>query len=179
MKNDKQRFKLNVNKTVVLELNYHCNLQCIHCYIPGEEKKPKKYMSYQEAKMILDQIKAQGFRRIVFTGGEPMMNPDFEKIYSYAWKQGFVINLYTNATLTAGSKKELLLVKKPALIKVSLFGGDADSYKSVTGHDLFSLVYSNILLLKENGYTLLMDDFGSGYSSLNTLKDTRFDIITD
>jgi len=32
-------------------------------------------------------------------------------------------------------------------------------------------------LLKKNGYTLLMDDFGSGYSSLNTLKDTQFDII--
>ena len=34
-----------------------------------------------------------------------------------------------------------------------------------------------ITLLKENGYTLLMDDFGSGYSSLNTLKDTQFDVI--
>lgn len=32
-------------------------------------------------------------------------------------------------------------------------------------------------LLKQNGFTLLMDDFGSGYSSLNTLKDTRFDVI--
>lgn len=31
--------------------------------------------------------------------------------------------------------------------------------------------------LKEKGYTLLMDDFGSGYSSLNTLKDTQFDVI--
>lgn len=34
-----------------------------------------------------------------------------------------------------------------------------------------------ITLLKEHGYTLLMDDFGSGYSSLNTLKDTQFDVI--
>lgn len=34
-----------------------------------------------------------------------------------------------------------------------------------------------IQLLKEQGYTLLMDDFGSGYSSLNTLKDTQFDVI--
>lgn len=34
-----------------------------------------------------------------------------------------------------------------------------------------------ITLLKENGFTLLMDDFGCGYSSLNTLKDTQFDVI--
>lgn len=34
-----------------------------------------------------------------------------------------------------------------------------------------------IELLKDSGYTLLMDDFGSGYSSLNMLKDTQFDVI--
>ncbi|GFI04068.1 phytochrome-like protein cph2 [Lachnospiraceae bacterium] len=33
------------------------------------------------------------------------------------------------------------------------------------------------LQLKEVGYTLLMDDFGSGYSSLNILLETPFDMI--
>ncbi|MDE6531656.1 MAG: GGDEF domain-containing phosphodiesterase [Lachnospiraceae bacterium] len=37
--------------------------------------------------------------------------------------------------------------------------------------------HDNIMRLKEEGFTLLMDDFGSGYSSLNVLKDTQFDII--
>lgn len=31
--------------------------------------------------------------------------------------------------------------------------------------------------IKERGFILLMDDFGSGYSSLNTLQDTRFDVL--
>jgi len=31
--------------------------------------------------------------------------------------------------------------------------------------------------LKDRGYMLLMDDFGSGYSSLNMLKSTPFDVI--
>ncbi len=31
--------------------------------------------------------------------------------------------------------------------------------------------------LRENGYPVLMDDFGSGYSSLNTLKDIPIDIL--
>lgn len=30
---------------------------------------------------------------------------------------------------------------------------------------------------KKRGFTLLMDDFGSGYSSLNTLKSTPFDVL--
>ncbi len=33
------------------------------------------------------------------------------------------------------------------------------------------------LELKEEGFTLLMDDFGSGYSSLNILLETPFDVI--
>lgn len=38
-------------------------------------------------------------------------------------------------------------------------------------------IEEGVSMLKENGYTLLMDDFGSGYSSLNMLKDTQFDVI--
>ncbi len=38
-------------------------------------------------------------------------------------------------------------------------------------------VNKSIKTLKKNGYTLLMDDFGSGYSSLNMLKNTQFDVI--
>lgn len=38
-------------------------------------------------------------------------------------------------------------------------------------------INDGISLLKESGFKLLMDDFGSGYSSLNMLKDTKFDVI--
>ena len=31
--------------------------------------------------------------------------------------------------------------------------------------------------LRSNGFKVLMDDFGSGYSSLNILKDVEFDIL--
>lgn len=38
-------------------------------------------------------------------------------------------------------------------------------------------VSAKALQLKEEGFTLLMDDFGSGYSSLNILLETPFDVI--
>lgn len=38
-------------------------------------------------------------------------------------------------------------------------------------------VSSMAFQLKEEGFTLLMDDFGSGYSSLNILLETPFDVI--
>lgn len=39
------------------------------------------------------------------------------------------------------------------------------------------LMKSVIEELRDNGFVLLMDDFGSGYSSLNTLKDIDMDIL--
>ena len=39
------------------------------------------------------------------------------------------------------------------------------------------LLRRNATLLKEMGYALWLDDFGSGYSSLNVLKDFQFDVM--
>ncbi len=34
-----------------------------------------------------------------------------------------------------------------------------------------------VTALQSHGFTILMDDFGSGYSSLNTLKDIHVDVL--
>ena len=40
-----------------------------------------------------------------------------------------------------------------------------------------SLMREKVLKLKEDGYSIWLDDFGSGYSSLNVLKDFTFDVV--
>ena len=40
-----------------------------------------------------------------------------------------------------------------------------------------SLMRDNLLTLKNDGYSIWLDDFGSGYSSLNVLKDFTFDVV--
>ena len=43
--------------------------------------------------------------------------------------------------------------------------------------DNFSELNKTMNKIKELGYSLWLDDFGSGYSSLNVLKDYEFDVI--
>ena len=43
--------------------------------------------------------------------------------------------------------------------------------------DNFAHLNTAINRIKESGYSLWLDDFGSGYSSLNVLKDYQFDVI--
>lgn len=39
------------------------------------------------------------------------------------------------------------------------------------------IINNTVNILREKGFTILMDDFGSGYSSLNALKDINIDIL--
>lgn len=39
------------------------------------------------------------------------------------------------------------------------------------------LIIDTVNILREKGFTVEMDDFGSGYSSLNVLKDVNFDVV--
>ena len=48
--------------------------------------------------------------------------------------------------------------------------------ESVIGKD-FDFIMKQILRFKELGFSVWMDDFGSGYSSLNVLKEIPFDLI--
>ena len=43
--------------------------------------------------------------------------------------------------------------------------------------DSESVLAKSVRALKERGYRLWLDDFGSGYSSLNVLKDYDFDVL--
>lgn len=145
------QYLLNKNKTIVLELNYRCNLQCIHCYVPDEEKTASRFMTFDDARKILGQLLENGLHRILLTGGEPLLNPDFNRIYEYAWDKGFLISVFTNATRLTTRTQDLLIAKKPEFVRVSLFGGDSGSYELITGHDQFSLVCDKIFFLKLNG----------------------------
>lgn len=58
---------------------------------------------------------------------------------------------------------------EPKLVELEL----TESAYSVDDHE----VYSRLCQLQSDGFHILMDDFGSGYSSLNMLKDAPVDVL--
>ena len=64
---------INTNKTIVLELNYSCNLKCIHCYVPDVEKKDSHFLSLRDAKHIFDEMELNGFERVLHPGRQRPM----------------------------------------------------------------------------------------------------------
>ena len=115
----------------VIELTSRCNLKCVHCYIRDTEHR--KELGYDEICNILDQIADEGCLWLCFTGGEPLTRPDFKDIYSYAKHKGFLITLFSNATLITPSMADFLAAEPPFIIDISLYGMTAETYEKVTG----------------------------------------------
>ena len=92
-------------------------------------------------------MKKLGAKAITFTGGgEPMIHKNFYEILSISKKKGFDCGLITNGSVITEKNDELLL-KNLNWLRVSMSGGDKDSYFKVQGKDHFELVCKNLQII--------------------------------
>ena len=74
-----------------------CNLKCRHCYMSSDAKKYQNELTTAEAKQFIDDL--ADFNVLLFSGGEPLIRPDFFELADYAAKKGVRPTLSTNGTL--------------------------------------------------------------------------------
>ena len=86
-----------VISTLHLAYSFACNLSCGHCIFrcgPYDHRT----MGIRRAKDYVEQAGEAGIRRIVFTGGEPLLHPRaLRKLIRHATEQGMKGALITNA----------------------------------------------------------------------------------
>jgi len=118
-----------------IEITNRCNLQCRHCFIQCDRATwvDDAELSTAEICSILDQIAEMGTLWLLLTGGEPLVRPDFAEIYMHAKRRGFLITLFTNATLLTDEIADMLATYPPFAVEVSLYGRTAEVYERVTG----------------------------------------------
>lgn len=115
-----------------LELTLRCNVRCRHCYIlyPGATSDE---MSTDEVKAILDKLAQQGVLFLLLTGGEIFARCDFREIYLHAKRLGFLLTLFTNATLVDDDLADFLAEWPPRRVEVTIYGHTEQTYERVTG----------------------------------------------
>ena len=106
-----------------IELTHSCNLRCIHCYGSfGTVQKPT-FISFNQVKDLLPDLLSLGTMNISLTGGECLLNPDFEKIALFFLQNGFNLWILSNGYYT---DKLIEFTKKTTqfkyTIKISLDG---------------------------------------------------------
>ena len=139
-----------------IELTERCNNNCIHCYInrpSGDRAAREREMSTGEVQRILDEAAALGCLQVRFTGGEPLLRPDFEELYLHARRLGLRVLLFTNATLITPHLADLL-ARVPPLepISITVYGMKRASYEAVTrAPGTFEAFWRGVHLLLERG----------------------------
>ncbi|HOV48909.1 MAG TPA: radical SAM protein [Anaerolineae bacterium] len=118
------------------ELTFRCNLRCKHCYVGdarGGGAPNGSELSFKQWRSIFDQVADAGTLWVLLTGGDPLLHPDFEQIYTYVKRKGFIVQLFTNGTLLTPRMLDLLAENPPFYIEISLYGLTQETYERVTG----------------------------------------------
>lgn len=76
-----------------------CNLKCRHCYMSSDAKKYQNELTTAEAKQFIDDLADFNVPVLLFSGGEPLIRPDFFELADYAAKKSVRPTLSTNGTL--------------------------------------------------------------------------------
>jgi radical SAM protein with 4Fe4S-binding SPASM domain len=69
---------------------------------------------------------------LLFSGGEILARRDFLDIYRHAKAKGFIITLFTNATLVTERLADALVEWRPFAIDVTLYGRTRETYERLT-----------------------------------------------
>lgn len=152
---------VNLNTTnmplyVYLELNNSCNLRCKFCSVSS---KSNEYIDLKDAKEILKELKNNNIYDVYYTGGEPLLHPNFIEIVEYASKLGMRQTLLTNGILL---DKYQDILKNILCVCVSLHGSKM-VHNKLTNSDCYDKVIANIELAKKItnikvNYTVVSDN---------------------
>ena len=113
-----------------------CNLTCRHCYQNAAPDACANELTTSEARTLIDQIAAAGFRIMIFSGGEPLMRPDIYELVSYAAGKGLRPVFGTNGTLITPEVARRLKDAGACAMGISLDSADAakhDAFRGLAG----------------------------------------------
>jgi len=123
-------------KKIYIEITNVCNLSCSFC--PKTERK-SKFLSVDEFKTVLKEIKPYTKYIYFHLMGEPLLNPNLEEFLRLAYEEDFKVNITTNGTLLRSVKDILLRSKALRQINISLHSFEANN-KEVSFQEYFDEV---------------------------------------
>ena len=143
MSNDLERYliqKASLEGTPIkatLELTPLCNMNCRMCYIHHSQSEATESAGVKPGEYwenLIPEMKELGILFVALIGGEPFLYPGLQSLYEKLYKNGFYINITTNATLLSEKIPEWLISIPPRYMTVSLYGASDNTYEKVTGN---------------------------------------------
>lgn len=140
-------FEKKLDRSLHLYLTNACNLRCPHCYM-NSGLRTHSELSTEEVLDIISKFKQAGGTKIVLSGGEVLMRPDFPFIIKACKTNALTVEVLTNGTLW---NKEIIeeVVFSIDKIQISIDGYCEEENAKVRGVGSFNKAISTVELLSQ------------------------------
>ena len=129
------------------EFTLECNLRCNHCASSAQKKRPKE-LTTKEALGICDQFPALLVQEVNFTGGEPLLRPDWTEIALHLKDLNIATKILTNGI--ALSPEMVSRIKESGISGMGIsLDGLPSTHNRIRGHpESFNSVIKGIKMLQ-------------------------------
>lgn len=143
-----------------MELCSYCNFNCPFCYINTKEERKRhsyKTLLFEQIKEDIDWLIENGLFYLIITGGEVLINNQFEKIYKYLKTKGVIVSVFTNLSSLTNDLIDMFKENPPLKIEATIYGFEDETYYKTTGQRDFSAreFRDNVIELKRNGINVI------------------------
>jgi MoaA/NifB/PqqE/SkfB family radical SAM enzyme len=136
-------FRFDAPLVIVWNVTNKCNLRCRYCYQSAGVRKTDE-LSFEEKIDLIDQMVDINVGFVAFSGGEPLMEPRFFDLLSYA-SSYLHTSVATNGTLEEDGEYVRRLADSGAKnVFVSLDGATAGSHDFIRGRGSFNRTLSGV-----------------------------------
>lgn len=117
------------------ELSPICNFSCRMCYVrktlEDVHNSVRPMLTLDQWLEIAREAREQGMLYLLLTGGEPLLWPDFWKLYEQLIQMGFLVSINTNGSLIDDIAIERFRRLPPTRINITLYGASDETYESL------------------------------------------------
>lgn len=131
-----QARQMRIPYKAMFELTARCSMKCRMCYMrldPPQIAAQGRELTTEEWIRLGQMAFEAGTLDLTLTGGEPMLRSDFAQIYTALSDMGFLLRIFSNATLVTPDIMALLRDRPPQSMEITLYGASEESYRRIGG----------------------------------------------
>ena len=160
--------------TVVWEITFKCNVNCIHCGSDCSSIEKEHQLTTAECFDIIEDLADIGTKTVILSGGEPLMRQDIGAIATMIKRLGMNVAFISNGYLVNEKTIKVIQAIKPSAYGISLDAGDAYLHDYIRGKQgCFERVQNAINLLNKHDIpvSIVTTLHKLNYNQLHKIRD--------
>mgnify|MGYP000182773564 CR=1 FL=1 len=143
--------------SMLAEITHRCPLHCIYCSNPLELVAREGELKTEEWLDVIDQAAELGVLEVHFSGGEPLVRADLERLVARASERGLYTNLITSGVGLSGERVARLREAGLRAVQLSLQAADPQTARIIAGGEFWAQKLTASRAVREAGLALSLN----------------------